>query len=102
MELNRNQLKDAKFVLSQPEIKRASKTIILYKKDDTAFALFRITASNHLMEILTRTIARKKLLKKTKEWVNQWINEPNDSTIGNAVRDFVNAVERESGLTVIK
>ena len=102
MQLNTNQLQDAKEIISRQEIKRASKAIIMYKKDDTSLALFRIQASNHLMEILTRTIARKRLLKATRTWVNQWTNEPNDSTIGNAVRDFVSAIERESGLNIIK
>ena len=99
--LNRSQLDDAREIAKRAEIIRSRGILVMYKKTDDSYALFRIQAGNHTNEILTRTIARKRLLKATREWLNIWLNEPSDSTIGNAVSDFYNAVERESGLSII-
>ena len=99
--LNNNQLADAKDIAKRPEVVRARKSLVMYKKDDDGLALFRISASNHCNDILTRTIARKRLLKKNVEWVKMGHNEPNDSAIGNMIKDFCNAIERESGLEII-
>lgn len=101
MRLNRSQLDDAQEIARRPELVRTRRILTLYKKNDEGLALFRIEAANHLIEILTRTIARKKLLKATREWLETWSNDPDDSIIGNAVRDFCSGLERESGLLII-
>ena len=101
MKLNNNQIEDAKEIASRPEIIRSRRILVMYKKDDPAYAMFRVQAGNNCTEILTRTIARKRLLKATREWLNTWLSDPLDSTIGNAVRDFCAGIERESGLTII-
>jgi hypothetical protein len=99
--LNSNQLADANEIAQRDEITRSRRVLVLYRKNDPAYALFRVKAGNQCNEILSRTIARKRLLKDTRNWLAMWLNEPADSVVGNAVRDFFNAVERESGLSVI-
>ena len=102
MKLNRTQLEDAQEIARRDEIVRTRRIIVLYKKNDPGYSMFRVQSGNYCYEILTRTIARKRLLKATRDWLNTWLNEPNDSTIGNAVRDFCNAIERESGKLIIR
>jgi hypothetical protein len=99
--LNTNQLLDANEIAKRDEVTRSRRALVLYRKNDPAYALFRIKAGNQCNEILARTIARKRLLKDTRDWLAAWLNEPNDSAVGNAVRDFCAAIERESGLLII-
>ena len=101
VELNSNQLEDAREIAKRPEIVRCRRILVMYKKDDPSYALFRVKAGNETTEILTRTIARKRLLKKTREWLDGWLTDPDDSEIGNTIRDFCAGLERESGLSII-
>jgi hypothetical protein len=102
--LNTNQLEDAQEIAHNQEVNRARRVLVLYKKDDPSFglAMFRTQANNHTTEILARTVARKRLLKDTREWLATWLNEPNDSVIGNGIRDYCAAIERASGLAIIR
>jgi len=102
IKLNNNQLADAKEIAKRPEVIRARKILIMYHAKDPAYAMFRVKASNQTTEILIRTIARKRLLKETREWLVYWGNDHVKSVIGNAVDDFCAAIERESGLTILK
>lgn len=100
--LNSNQLADAKEIAKRDEVVRSRRVLTLYRKDDPLYALFRVKAGNQTTEILTRTVARKRLLKATRVWIAYWSNDHTQSVIGNAVRDFCSAIERESGLSIIK
>jgi hypothetical protein len=101
IKLNTNQLEDAKEIALRDEVTRSRRALVLYHSTDPAYALFRVKASNQCNEILARTIARKRLLKDTRKWIAYWSSDHVESIIGNAVRDFCNAIERESGLSII-
>jgi len=102
MILNSNQLLQAQKVAKNPEVIKSRRILVMYKKDEPGLALFRVRAANMCNEILTRTIARKKLLKEARIWVNTWLNDPSDSIIGDAVKAFVNAIEQEIGRQVLR
>ncbi len=83
---------------SKPEIERCRKAILLYQGKDKAYAQFRLQAYRFYSDLIIRLVLRKKLTKELNNWLDTWMGEPEDSRIGNLVRDVYHSLERESGI----
>lgn len=71
------------------------KQVTLYKKNDKAYALFRVTAMNHVETAILCKVTGKKLPVKTKKYIKFW---ESDLGIGKYIIALFNTIEEASNL----
>ena len=70
------------------EIDRLRECITLYMKGDASYAMFRAQSVDMITSITIRTVLKKKLKVKHKEWLSSWIGDGNTM-----VNDYMNQLE---------
>jgi hypothetical protein len=70
--------------------KELRQEITLYKKNDPDLALFRVTAANHIQDIILARVMFKKIPAKTRKWLKYW---EGDLGIGAKIHELAKAIE---------
>lgn len=99
MKLTDKQIDLGRSIVTNPEVIKARKALLLYKANDEGLALFRTTARNHYSDMVMRIVSNKVLLSDTSKFLAVWLSEPDDSYIGNIITDLYNAIQLASGKT---
>ena len=72
------------------------KAITLYKREDEGLALFRAHATNRLLMLAQRVVAKRPLTKELKKYFKRWTSEPLGSA-GDLFRAHIADIERVTG-----
>jgi len=68
------------------------KTVTLYKKNDPAYAMFRVTAMNNIQEFIIRKVTGLKQPKKITNYIEYWEKDGPDG-IGESIVKLFNAMD---------
>lgn len=90
------QMAKIKALADNASVITARKPILFYRKNDKAFALFRVQAANHIHSLIISAALGQKPLKSQREFAAKWINDGNPM-----FREFYAALNDAAGYVVI-